>query len=185
MVLHVHATTTWQFYEIVQQPPWLLLLFLTAVTSCIWCIAVPGLTSSTKAIVCFFFLSMTLPRESHRTTPFGSASFGLRQFFEGLLIGSSLLITMPSGNEDLQAVRALSSKICRGPATELGTVFCGDHDGVQNLFGQPQFEYELAKRAHAYLSAENTQDFGTTLHAVSSVLEELRKTNAAATASCK
>jgi hypothetical protein len=70
-------------------------------------------------------------------------------------------------------------------AMELGNVFCGDHDGVQNLFGQPQFEYELAKRAHAYLSAENTQDFGTTLHAVSSVLEELRKTNAAATASCK
>jgi hypothetical protein len=64
-------------------------------------------------------------------------------------------------------------------AAELGNVFCGEQDGVQNLFGHPQFEFELAKRAHAYLSAEGAQNFVTALPAVSSVLDELRKTNEA------
>jgi hypothetical protein len=62
---------------------------------------------------------------------------------------------------------------------ELGHVFCGELDGVQNLFGDPKFEFELAKRAHAYLSAEGAQNFVAALPAVSSVLDELRKTNEA------
>jgi hypothetical protein len=67
-------------------------------------------------------------------------------------------------------------------AAELGNVFCGERDGVQNWFGHPQFEFELAKRAHAYLSAEGAQNFVTALPAVSSVLDELRKTNEAESA---
>lgn len=62
-------------------------------------------------------------------------------------------------------------------AHELETVFCNERDGVQQFFGRPEFEFELAKRAHAFLNAEKAATFGPALHAVSSLLEELRKTN--------
>jgi len=59
----------------------------------------------------------------------------------------------------------------------LENVFCNERDGVQNYFGRQEFEFELAKRAHAFLSAEKSVTFGPALQAVSSLLEELRKTN--------
>jgi hypothetical protein len=137
------------------------------------------------------FSPRTSPENSPRTSTRESTDADIEKMSDDKTPGSTGSLNPPplpkvwDGASAKARVAVEKANVPKHLAMELGNVFCGDHDGVQNLFGQPQFEYELAKRAHAYLSAENTQDFGTTLHAVSSVLEELRKTNAAATASCK